>query len=202
VNRGFLNGPVCPIYGIGCVCVILALTPLVDNLLYLFVGSVILTSLLEFITGAVLEKIFHTKWWDYSNFPFNIKGYICLKFSVGWGIACIVVMKAIHPLIATLVSICPTFWGYILLAVFALLIITDLSFTVRTILKLQNNFAEVENIVKRIRMASDNLGEAISEETLELKDKIETRMEKSRLLKAFPKLKDKYNLEEILKKIK
>ena len=82
VNRGFLNGPYCPIYGCGVVIVVAVLTPLKENLFFLFVGSFLLTSILEYITGFVLEKVFHNKWWDYSNLPFNIKGYVCLKFSI------------------------------------------------------------------------------------------------------------------------
>lgn len=84
VNRGFLNGPYCPIYGCGVVIVVAALTPLKDNLLILFAGSFLLTSILEYITGFILEKVFHNKWWDYSNKPFNLHGYVCLKFSISF----------------------------------------------------------------------------------------------------------------------
>lgn len=80
VNRGFLNGPYCPIYGCGVVIVVAVLTPLKDNLLILFIGSFLLTSILEYITGYLLEKVFHNQWWDYSDKPFNIHGYVCLKF--------------------------------------------------------------------------------------------------------------------------
>ena len=64
VNRGFLNGPYCPIYGCGVVIVVAILTPLKENLLILFAGSFLLTSVLEYITGYILEKVFHNKWWD------------------------------------------------------------------------------------------------------------------------------------------
>ena len=99
VNRGFLNGPYCPIYGFGVVIVVTILTPLQDNLLLLFFGSFLLTSVLEYITGFLLEKVFHDRWWDYSNKPFNIHGYVCLKFSIYWGLACTFIMKVIHPII-------------------------------------------------------------------------------------------------------
>ena len=82
INRGFLNGPVCPIYGVGGVIVVLCLTPIKDNIFLLFVGSALLTSILELITGFALDKIFHARWWDYTDMPFNIGGYICLKFSI------------------------------------------------------------------------------------------------------------------------
>ena len=76
VNRGFLNGPICPIYGFGLVGVIYLLIDLKDNLFILFLGSVIVTTVIEYITGWVLEKLFHAKWWDYTNNRFNIHGYV------------------------------------------------------------------------------------------------------------------------------
>ena len=72
VNRGFLNGPVCPVYGFGAVIILAALTPLADNLLLLFLGSMALASALEWLTGFALEKLFHQRWWDYSDQPFNL----------------------------------------------------------------------------------------------------------------------------------
>ena len=85
VNRGMANGPICPIYGFGVLAVLFCLQPFRGNFFLLFLGSVVVTSLLELVTGWALEKFFHDKWWDYSNEPFNIKGYICLRFSILWG---------------------------------------------------------------------------------------------------------------------
>ena len=96
VNRGFLNGPVCPIYGFGMIIVLFTLSPLADNLLLLYLGGVILPSVLELVGGWALYKLYHTRWWDYSDFPFNIGGYICLEFSLLWGVGTVVVMKAVH----------------------------------------------------------------------------------------------------------
>lgn len=76
VNRGYLAGPACPIYGFGVLGVLYLLTPLKSNLAVLFAGSVIITTLLELVTGFLMEKILHDKWWDYSNKPFNFHGYI------------------------------------------------------------------------------------------------------------------------------
>ena len=87
VNRGFLCGPICPIYGFGMVIVLVALTPLAHSLPVLFVGGALLTSALELAAGWILKKVFHTSWWDYSDVPFNLGGYICLKFSLAWGVA-------------------------------------------------------------------------------------------------------------------
>ena len=63
INRGFLNGPVCPIYGFGVLGVVLTLAPVKDNVMLLYVGSFLLTSAIEFLTGFVLEKLFHARWW-------------------------------------------------------------------------------------------------------------------------------------------
>ena len=86
MNRGFLNGPVCPIYGFGMIIVLFALTPLQHSILLLYIGGVILPSALELVGGWALYKLYHTRWWDYSDFPFNIGGYICLEFCLLWGV--------------------------------------------------------------------------------------------------------------------
>ena len=111
VNRGFLNGPVCPIYGFGMIIVLFTLTPLQDSVLLLYIGGVILPSALELVGGWALYKLYHTRWWDYSDFPFNIGGYICLQFSLLWGVGTLVVMRIVHPVVAGLVDMVPTFIG-------------------------------------------------------------------------------------------
>ena len=107
VNRGMANGPICPIYGFGVLAVLFCRQPFRGNFFLLFLGSVVVTSLLELVTGWALEKFFHDKWWDYSNEPFNIKGYICLEFSIIWGLACVLVVDVIHPMIRKLVDLIP-----------------------------------------------------------------------------------------------
>ena len=82
VNRGFINGPLCTIYGFGAVSVYLILKDFDRNLLILYAGGVIVATALEFVTGWLMETIFHTRWWDYSNNKFNVHGYICLGCSL------------------------------------------------------------------------------------------------------------------------
>lgn len=86
VNRGFLNGPICPIYGVGVSAVIFLLEPCQDWLPVLYIASVVLVTLIEGLTGYAMDKIFHHKWWDYSDQPLNIGGYVCLIFSLVWEI--------------------------------------------------------------------------------------------------------------------
>ena len=82
VNRGFLNGPICPVYGIGVGVVVQFLTPVENNIVLLYISSTILVTVIEGITGFLLEKIFHNKWWDYSDQPFQLFGQICLPFTI------------------------------------------------------------------------------------------------------------------------
>ena len=163
VNRGFLNGPYCPIYGFGVVIVVTILTPLQDNLLLLFFGSFLLTSVLEYITGFLLEKVFHDRWWDYSNKPFNIHGYVCLKFSIYWGLACTFIMKVIHPIIYRGITWIPHTLGVVLLVIFMTVFIVDCCITVSTILKFNKRLKLMDEMAEKIHKLSDEIGENIYE---------------------------------------
>lgn len=173
VNRGFLNGPLCPIYGFGAVFIVYLLTPIQDNFLLLFVGSVLVTSLLEFLTGWLLKTLFHTSWWDYSDQPFNIKGYICLKFSLGWGVAALFLMKILHPAIAGLVHLIPTFVGWIFLAVLYGLLLADFLVTVATILKLNRDLGEISQISSDLHKGSEKLAEGLGNTAISVAEKVD-----------------------------
>lgn len=161
INRGFLNGPICSIYGFGVLSVLLVLEPLKENLLILFLGSVVFTSLLEFVTGWVLEKLFHDKWWDYTNRPLNIKGYVCLEFSLAWGAACVVVVDVIHPLIVKLVSVIPVTFGWVLLGIFAVTWTVDHIITIIEVCKLPKRLRAIQAIEEALTAVSDEIGENI-----------------------------------------
>lgn len=161
VNRGFLNGPYCPIYGVGMCVVAACLTPIQKNLFFLFFGSMILTSLLEFITGFVLEKFFDDKWWDYSNRPLNLRGYVCLEFSLLWGVGCVLIMRVLHPTVLYLVSKVPFLIGSIFLILFFVCFSADLGMTVATLLRLKKQMHLVVELNKKLRDFSDMLGEGI-----------------------------------------
>ena len=173
VNRGFLNGPYCPIYGCGIVIVVTILTPLKENLLLLFVGSVLLTTTLEFLTGYILEKAFHNKWWDYSDKPFNVKGYICLKFSILWGLACTFVMEILHPAIYKLITWIPFLPGVILLIILMGIFAVDCCITVSTILKFNRHLKIMEDLAASIHRLSDEIGENIYENVSDILERSE-----------------------------
>ena len=171
VNRGFLNGPVCPIYGVGVVIVVGLLTPVKENTLLLFVCSVLLTSALEWVTGFVLERMFHQKWWDYSDLPLNLNGYICPLFSVLWGIACLLVMEIIQPAAERLVGHIPHALGVGLLAVFCLILAVDLAATVAAMVGLNRRLRQLEELAGKIKAASDELGENLSAGVINLSER-------------------------------
>lgn len=171
VNRGFLNGPWCPIYGFGVVIVLSFLEPLKNNLPLLFLGSVVLTSALEWLTGFLLEKLFAQRWWDYSNEPFNLGGYICLRFSLAWGFACVFVVKLLHPTVLLFIRLIPHLAGVVLLAVLGAVMAVDLAATVSTIAKLNRRLALIDELAGRIRSASNDFGEDLAERVLDAAEK-------------------------------
>lgn len=167
VNRGFLNGPVCPIYGCGVVVVLAGLEPLKGNFVLLFLGSVVLTSALEWATGFVLEKLFRQRWWDYSDKPFNLGGYICLEFSVMWGFACLFVVDILHPSIEFFIRLIPHTLGWALLGLFSAVMAVDLAATVRTIAKINRQLDQIDQLAQRLRTASNEFGENLADRVLE-----------------------------------
>jgi len=173
VNRGFLNGPICPIYGVGVSVVIYFLMPVSGNLIFLYIASTILVTVLEGITGYFMDKIFHHKWWDYSNQPLNIGGYVCLIFSLVWGVACVVIVKVIHPIIHKALAWIPVVFGIVIIIVLGGILFADLYVTASGILKLNRQLEAMEKIARELREISDKLGETIHEnvmETMELQE--------------------------------
>ena len=174
VNRGFLNGPICPIYGFGLIGVVLLLAPLKGNLWLLFIGACVITTLIELVTGFLLEKLFHAKWWDYSGMPLNIGGYVCLLFSLIWGVACMAIVLWVHPPIYGLVHRLPKLLTNILDGIFLAMLAVDLAATVATIRKLSRRLARITLLADEIHTLSDELGGNIAEKALAAKQKIET----------------------------
>jgi uncharacterized membrane protein len=183
INRGFLNGPYCPIYGVGVIAVVKILMPIHNNLFLLFFGSVFITSIIELFTGFILEKIFNHKWWDYSDKPFNIGGYICPLFSLMWGIGCLVVVDKIHPMISELVSFIPDMPAIFILNILTVIFVIDLIATVNTIFKLNKKLERIEELSTVIKKTSDELGENLAAGAINLavkKEEIEDKLYQSK----------------------
>jgi len=120
INRGFLLGPYCPIYGCGMMLIVLLLKDYTDNFLVLFILSMVICLVLEYITSYLMELIFKARWWDYSDKKFNINGRVCLEYALLFGIGGTVVMYIVHPFVMNIVS---KFSGLILLIVGSILLV-------------------------------------------------------------------------------
>lgn len=173
VNRGFLNGPVCPIYGFGMIIVLFALTPLQHSILLLYIGGVILPSALELAGGWALYKIYHTRWWDYSDFPFNIGGYICLEFCLLWGVGTLVVMRIVHPVVADLVDLIPPFVGVILMCFLYAVYAVDVVATAIAASALADTLDTMEQLGDSIHAVSDAMNQLLGTTTLNADKKLD-----------------------------
>ena len=224
VNRGFLNGPICPVYGIGVGVVVQFLTPIENNLVLLYISSTILVTVIEGLTGFLLEKIFHNKWWDYSEQPLNIGGYVCVLFSLIWGVFCVLIVKVIHPLIDKVLTMIPFVLGIVVMVCLAAGLLADLYVTASGILKMNRRLEAMEKIAAELKELSDKVGENIYEnvmEGMEFREEKKARMEElkakyeemaenrtkvgERLVKAFPKMQVRQHkeiFEELRERIK
>ncbi len=162
INRGFLNGAWCPIYGAGAVLICFLLEP-VENILLLFLTSALITSLLELLTGVVLERAYKTKWWNYSDRRLNFKGYICLEMSVVWGVLGVVLKKVINLVIVGVVDAAPLVLGVFILYFLTVLFACDLIITVLALNNMLSKAERLDKLAKEMRTVSDDLSEVVFE---------------------------------------
>lgn len=135
VNRGFLKGPFCPIYGCSIVSIIIFLSKYKTNILMLFLLGFIFTSLIEYITSLLLEKLFKDKWWDYSDDPLNIQGRVCVPYSLLWATGEVIIIEIIHPIVNTLTYKIPPFTGIILFYMLIIYFLLDFSCTLASLIQ-------------------------------------------------------------------
>ena len=130
-NRGFLHMPFCPIYGVGMAAGSASLGSVKDSYIGLFVFGVIFCSVVEYIVGGILERLFHSKWWDYSHMRFNIKGRVCLRNAVLFGFGAIVVFRFAQPMVEGVIGRIPTEMKVAITAVFGIAFLIDLAVSAR-----------------------------------------------------------------------
>lgn len=181
VNRGFLNGPVCPVYGCGAVLVIFFLRSVSHNVTALFLSGMVVTTVLEYLTSVLLEKLFHMRWWDYSHFRFQINGRVCLLNSILFGLLSVFMMLVLHPRVEHLVGMVPVVllpWVSLgILAIFA----ADTFVTVRSLLILKGKLEEVHRIFAEIREKREEAAAQFREGLQEKAESLEAALEKYRL---------------------
>ena len=210
INRGFLNGPVCPIYGVGVTCILLMLGKGAEKAWLVFLVGIAFPTLIELITGWALETFFHNKWWDYSACKFNFKGYICLEFSLICGLAVLLVIEVAHPLVFWFAHLFGEVSGAVWVCLCAAAMAADLIVTVLQVLKLNRGFKELEEVSKAMKRGSDLIGKTVAGATLAVGKGVSAAKEKcgeavlkvvakmpKRLLKAFPSLRSRANPESV-----
>lgn len=206
INRGFLNGPVCPVYGVGALLVTASLRPLRDNWALVFLLGMLITSVVEYVTGYLLERLFHTKWWDYSKRRFNLHGRVCLRNSLMFGALCVVLMAFLQPMEQRLLRLLPTrLLPFLALGLLALLIV-DTAVTVHTMLQINGKLSQLEQVFAEINAKKEeaklrlqqNLEQRLDEETMARLEHLYQRVKEleegnkllqRRLLRAFPNMR-------------
>ena len=146
VNRGFLSGPVIPVYGFGALLILICLLRYYNDPIVVFVFGIIITSALEYFTSFMLEKIFHNKWWDYSDKPYNLNGRICLKNSMAFGVLALFIVYLAMPLLGFLFSlVSEKVWTVIAIVTFIIFVI-DVIYSTIVAYNLRNRIIIVEEL--------------------------------------------------------
>ena len=179
VNRGFLIGPYCPVYGIGCTLMIILLSKYLDDIVVLFFMCIVTFSILEYMTSFAMEKLFKARWWDYSNKRFNINGRICLETMIPFGLGGVFVMYVVNPVIMYVLTSMPDILLTIFSIVIGILYTLDLCVSVK--------------VISNLKMTARNIKK---DSTIDITRKVKEILSnknyiKRRLIKAFPKLKIK-----------
>ena len=177
INRGFLIGPYCPIYGCGVILITILLQKYSDDIFIIFFMSILISGILEYSTSYLMEKIFKARWWDYSERKFNINGRICLETLIPFGIAGTFILYVVNPFLLKYIEMIPSTVLHIISGILVFIYILDLIVSFKIIL----------NLKEMTREFKDN--------TIEISDRVKKIIKKKyilyrRLVKAFPKIKE------------
>lgn len=196
VNRGFLIGPYCPIYGVGALTITFLLDKYTEDPVALFVMAIVICCTLEYFTSYIMEKIFGTRWWDYSNRKFNINGRICLETAVLFGMLGLLLTYIINPIFTNILTVVPEFIITILFFIILLLFVLDFSVSFKIIANIdkiklkvdKDSTEELTRIVKDSLLNASILNRRLV--------KAFPRFEISHIKKHFEKIKEKRNKSE------
>ena len=196
VNRGFLIGPYCPIYGHGAILITILLQKYIDDPIALFIMGVVVCSILEYLTSYFMEKIFHARWWDYSKRKFNINGRVCLIGAVVFGAFSVILIKLIHPAVIKYTDLIPIPVFHTACAALLILFVADNIVTFGGFSGFNKTLNEISKLFEN---AKDKIKEEVNEVVIDGLNRQQRRM-----IKAFPNLKSlKYEneLSEIRKNL-
>jgi uncharacterized membrane protein len=215
INTGFLNGPFCPIYGFGAIIMFAFLEKFENNIVLLFIVAFVVLSLWEYISGVYLETVFKTKYWDYSNHKFNIKGRVCLTNSIYWGFLGTVFIKYIHPFVESRINLIDVRVLHIVIGIITIGFIIDSIVSAIKVKNIKSTLQRIEELNNQIKEKLEEINskdykvdikENVHETISELK-KRKNKMFRSlykrayRLKKAFPEIQSKEITEILNRKI-
>ena len=161
INRGFLAGPLCPVYGLGFYAAIWIFEPLRNNFFIIFFGMATACTIVELIAGVILYHTFHMRWWDYSDYKLNFRGYICLRFFIYWGIAASLGIYVLHPTVKWLIAHINSPVRIGIVVFFSVILIADIITTIITIVGFKKKFEAMEKVVTGTKAVSDLIGSQI-----------------------------------------
>ncbi|MBM7712750.1 putative ABC transporter permease [Enterococcus xiangfangensis] len=170
VYRGFLLGPITPIYGFGVVGVLYLIEPYQQNLVLLFVLALLLVTVLEYLTSFLLEKIFHLSLWDYKDVPLNINGRVAVPVSIFWGLACVFIVRVLNPYLMNLITDWQQRFGIFLPMILLMITSFDLGFTLA-------NLASLRQAINKMNLTIQDKKEQLSSDFGELKVAAEERLQ-------------------------
>lgn len=186
INRGFLYGPLCPIYGFGALLVLYVLSPFVANPILIFCFGMLVTSILEYFTSWLMETIFHLHWWDYSSYKYNLNGRVCLKNSIMFGILGIVVVYVIHPAINKAILNLNEPLQIGLCTILIAILILDVIISTLGAINVNKAMVELEKLSHEIQLNGELTKQRITKKIQTLIMKLEKRY--NHFQKAYPKL--------------
>ena len=199
VNRGFLCGPICPIYGFGMVGLVysVSLIPMPDSgsmsAVAIFFIGMFLTTAIELVGGWALFKIYHIRWWDYSDMKFNLGGYICPQFSLLWGLGSVLMIKVVHPLLARGSNPIPFKIMLILDIVLFVLCAVDVAVSTAAAIGLNKYLREIDELRARLRVTSDKLTTVLGTSAMTA----DTILDEQKLQLALAKLEGRENADAL-----
>ena len=199
VNRGFLCGPICPIYGFGMVGLVysVSLIPMPGSgsmsAVSIFFIGMFLTTAIELVGGWALFKIYHIRWWDYSEMKFNLGGYICPQFSLLWGLGSVLMIKVVHPLLARGSNPMPFKVMLILDIVLFVLFAVDVAVSTAAAIGLNKYLREIDELRARLRVTSDKLTTVLGTSAMTA----DTILDEQKLQLALAKLEGRENADAL-----
>lgn len=183
INRGFLIGPYCPIYGTGAIIMTFLLKKYLDDPITLWIMIILCCSILEYFVSFILEKIFHARWWDYSTNKFNINGRICLETMIPFSIFGLFILYKCNPFFLNLINAIPHTILYLLTIILLIGFIIDLILSTKIIYNIQNI---TTNVTKKMIFKKDDT-ERITKLVREKIEKSKNLLNR-RIIHAFPHL--------------